>query len=103
FVSRGALKLVAALDGFALSPRGDVCLHLGASTCGFSEVLLARGAVRVYAIDVGHGQLHPSIAQDPRVTALEGVNARDLDKGHVPEAPGAIVADLSFISLKLAL
>jgi 23S rRNA (cytidine1920-2'-O)/16S rRNA (cytidine1409-2'-O)-methyltransferase len=101
FVSRGALKLAAALNHFALSPRGLVCLDLGASTGGFSEVLLMQGAKRVYAIDAGHGQLDPKIASDPRVVAMEGTNARDLKP--LPEPPQAIVADLSFISLKLAL
>jgi|HubBroStandDraft_5_1064220.scaffolds.fasta_scaffold140198_2 23S rRNA (cytidine1920-2'-O)/16S rRNA (cytidine1409-2'-O)-methyltransferase len=101
FVSRGALKLVAALDRFELSPQGLVCLDLGASTGGFSEVLLARGARCVYAVDVGHGQLDPRIAGDARVVSMEGVNARSMKP--LPEAPQAIAADLSFISLKLAL
>jgi 23S rRNA (cytidine1920-2'-O)/16S rRNA (cytidine1409-2'-O)-methyltransferase len=101
FVSRGALKLVAALDRFELSPQGLVCLDLGASTGGFSEVLLARGARCVYAVDVGHGQLDPRIAGDARVVSMEGVNARSMKP--LPEAPQAITADLSFISLKLAL
>ena len=101
FVSRGALKLVAALDRFGFSPQGLVCLDLGASTGGFSEVLLARGARRVYAVDVGHGQLDPRIAGDARVVSMEGVNARSMKP--LPEAPQAITADLSFISLKLAL
>ncbi|HEX4860934.1 MAG TPA: TlyA family RNA methyltransferase [Rhizomicrobium sp.] len=101
FVSRGALKLVAALDRFDLSPQGLVCLDLGASTGGFSEVLLARRASRVYAVDVGHGQLDPKIAGDARVVSMEGVNARSMKP--LAEAPQAITADLSFISLKLAL
>jgi 23S rRNA (cytidine1920-2'-O)/16S rRNA (cytidine1409-2'-O)-methyltransferase len=101
FVSRGALKLVAALDRFALSPQGLVCIDLGASTGGFSEVLLARGAKRIHAVDVGHGQLDPKIAGDARVVSLERTNARDLKP--FAEAPQAITADLSFISLKLAL
>lgn len=103
FVSRGALKLSAALNHFSLSPRGLVCLDLGASTGGFTEVLLARGAARVIAVDVGHGQLHPRIARDPRVTSLENLNARDLKPGLLPHTPHAIVADLSFVGLKLAL
>lgn len=103
FVSRGALKLAGALNHFDLSPYDRICLDLGASTGGFSEVLLARGASRIYAVDVGHGQLHPKIANDPRVTSIEHLNARDLTRQHLPEAPQAIVADLSFISLKLAL
>lgn len=103
FVSRGALKLAGALNHFDLSPHGLVALDLGASTGGFSEVLLARGARKIFAVDVGHGQLHPKIAQDRRVISLEGVNARDLSKKEITEAPQAIVADVSFISLKLAL
>jgi 23S rRNA (cytidine1920-2'-O)/16S rRNA (cytidine1409-2'-O)-methyltransferase len=103
FVSRGALKLAGALNQFDLSPHERVCLDLGASTGGFTEVLLARGAAHVFAIDVGHGQLHSKIANDPRVTSLEHLNARDLARSHIPQAPQAIVVDLSFISLKLAL
>jgi 23S rRNA (cytidine1920-2'-O)/16S rRNA (cytidine1409-2'-O)-methyltransferase len=101
FVSRGGLKLAAALTRFALSPRGRVCLDLGASTGGFTEVLLLHGATKVFAVEVGHAQLAPKIAGDPRVVSLERTNAREL--ASLPEAPQAIVADLSFISLKLAL
>lgn len=103
YVSRGGVKLAAALDQFALSPTGRVCLDIGASTGGFSQVLLERGATRVYAVDVGHGQLHAKIASDARVKRLDGVNARDLSAAKVPEPPQAITADVSFISLKLAL
>lgn len=103
FVSRGALKLVAALSNFQLSPRGLVCLDLGASTGGFSEVLLMHGAKKIFAVDVGHGQLDPGIANDPRVTSIERTNARELSAKTIPQAPEAIVADLSFISLRLAL
>jgi 23S rRNA (cytidine1920-2'-O)/16S rRNA (cytidine1409-2'-O)-methyltransferase len=103
YVSRGALKLVAALDRFALSPEGLVCLDIGASTGGFSQVLLERGAARVFAVDVGHGQLHDKIANDARVISLEGVNARELSPVVLGEEVQAIVADVSFISLKLAL
>jgi 23S rRNA (cytidine1920-2'-O)/16S rRNA (cytidine1409-2'-O)-methyltransferase len=103
FVSRGALKLAGALNHFDLSPHGLVVLDLGASTGGFSEVLLARGAMKVFAVDVGHGQLHPKIAKDPRVIALEGLNARELSDKQIATPPQAIVADVSFISLKLAL
>lgn len=103
YVSRGALKLIAALDCFNLSPENRVCLDIGASTGGFTEVLIERGAKRVYAIDAGHGQLHEKIASDPRVVSFEGVNARDLTFEIVAEAPQAIVADVSFISLRLAL
>jgi 23S rRNA (cytidine1920-2'-O)/16S rRNA (cytidine1409-2'-O)-methyltransferase len=103
YVSRGGVKLAAALDHFGLSPEGRICLDIGASTGGFSQVLLERGAKRVYAIDVGHKQLHHKIAADRRVISREGLNARDLSATHVSEPPQAIVADVSFISLKLAL
>lgn len=102
WVSRGALKLLHALDTFALSPAGAVALDLGASTGGFTEALLARGAAEVWAIDVGHGQLAPGLRADPRVQAIEGLNARDLTQAHVPP-PDWIVADLSFIALAKAL
>jgi 23S rRNA (cytidine1920-2'-O)/16S rRNA (cytidine1409-2'-O)-methyltransferase len=102
YVSRGALKLAHALEVFGLSPAGAVALDLGASTGGFTEVLLAAGAAEVWAVDVGHGQLAPRIAADPRVRAIEGLNARDLSADHVP-APDWVVADLSFISLTKAL
>ena len=104
YVSRAALKLTAALDHFGLDPKGLACLDIGASTGGFTQVLLERGAVHVVAVDVGHGQLHPRLCGDPRVTNLEGLNARTLSRedlgGH---AIGAVVSDVSFISLKLAL
>ena len=103
FVSRGGVKLAAALDKFGLSPEGCVCLDIGASTGGFTQVLLERGARRVYAVDVGHGQLHKTLAADRRVIRKEGLNARDLSLTKVPEPPQAITADVSFISLKLAL
>ena len=103
FVSRGGIKLAAALDHFQLSPEGLVCLDIGASTGGFTEVLLAGGAARVYALDVGHGQLHSRLRRDPRIVMRDGVNARDLTPVHVPDAPQAIVADVSFIGLKLVL
>ena len=103
YVSRGGVKLAAALDHFALSPEGRVCLDIGASTGGFTQVLLERGAARVYAVDVGHAQLHAKLRADPRVIALDGLNARDLTAAKVPQAPQAITADVSFISLKLAL
>jgi len=103
YVSRGALKLVAALDRFGLSPAGLTCLDLGASSGGFSEVLLERGARKIFAVDVGHDQLHTRIANDPRVVSLEHQNARDLSPKSIIGSPEAIVADLSFISLRLAL
>jgi len=103
FVSRGALKLAHALDHFGLSPEGADCLDIGASTGGFTEVLLRRGARSVTAIDVGHGQLAAVLVEDRRVTALSGVNARALTAGHLAAPPDFIVADVSFISLRLVL
>jgi 23S rRNA (cytidine1920-2'-O)/16S rRNA (cytidine1409-2'-O)-methyltransferase len=103
YVSRGAIKLLAALDHFELSPDGLICLDIGASTGGFTEVLLERGAHRVYAVDVGHGQMRQKLLNDPRVVALEGTDARQLTTAHIAEPPQAVVADVSFISLKLAL
>jgi 23S rRNA (cytidine1920-2'-O)/16S rRNA (cytidine1409-2'-O)-methyltransferase len=103
FVSRGGIKLAAALDHFQLSSEGLTCLDLGASTGGFTDVLLAGGAEKVFAIDVGHGQLHSKLLRDPRVIMRDGVNARDLNTIHVPQAPQAIVIDVSFIGLKLVL
>ncbi|HEY0104612.1 MAG TPA: TlyA family RNA methyltransferase [Rhizomicrobium sp.] len=103
YVSRGALKLIAALDHFALSPEGLVCLDVGASTGGFTQVLLERGAAKVYAVDVGHTQMHPKVRREPRVVSIDGVNARALTRTHIPEIPQAVVVDVSFIGLKLAL
>ena len=104
YVSRAALKLIAALDAFGLDPAGRVCLDIGASTGGFTQVLLQRGAAGVVALDVGHGQLHNSLRLDPRVTVLEGLNARDLTVNHLGgAAPAFLVSDVSFISLRLAL
>ena len=104
YVSRGALKLAAALDRFRLPVLGVVALDIGASTGGFTEVLLARGAARVYAVDVGHGQLDRRLAADSRVAAREGINARHLDARDLPVGRfDLIVADLSFISLALVL
>jgi 23S rRNA (cytidine1920-2'-O)/16S rRNA (cytidine1409-2'-O)-methyltransferase len=102
WVSRGALKLARALDAFGLDPSGAVALDLGASTGGFSQVLLARGAAEVWAVDVGHGQMAPAVRDDPRVRAIEGLNARDLSAAHVPP-PDFVVADLAFIALAKAL
>ena len=103
FVSRAALKLTAALDHFQLDPAGHHCLDIGASTGGFTEVLLQRGAAHVTSIDVGHGQMHPRIAADPRVTSLEGLNARNLTEDDIGHSFTFIVSDVSFISLKLAI
>jgi len=103
YVSRGGVKLAAALDAFSVDPAGLAVLDVGASTGGFTDVLLRRGALRVHAVDSGHGQLHPALANDPRVVMLEGTDARRLDGGLVPQAPDLVVADVSFISLTLAL
>jgi 23S rRNA (cytidine1920-2'-O)/16S rRNA (cytidine1409-2'-O)-methyltransferase len=103
YVSRGAMKLAHALNHFKIEPHRRVCLDIGASTGGFTELLLLRGAIRVYAVDVGHGQLDPKLARDIRVVSLEKTNARDLTAALIPQRPQAIVADVSFISLKLAL
>ncbi|WP_285293864.1 TlyA family RNA methyltransferase [Aureimonas altamirensis] len=104
YVSRAALKLVAALDHFSLDIAGRVALDIGASTGGFTQVALLSGARHVVAIDVGHGQMHPSIAADPRVTRIDGLNARALTRPDLGGHPvDLIVSDVSFISLKLAL
>jgi 23S rRNA (cytidine1920-2'-O)/16S rRNA (cytidine1409-2'-O)-methyltransferase len=103
YVSRGALKLVAALEHFNLSPAGLVALDVGASTGGFTEVLLERGAAKVYAVDVGHAQMHPKVRNDERVVSCDGVNARALTRAQVLETPYAVTIDVSFIGLKLAL
>jgi 23S rRNA (cytidine1920-2'-O)/16S rRNA (cytidine1409-2'-O)-methyltransferase len=103
YVSRGALKLVKGLDTFGIDPAGKVCLDIGASTGGFTDVLLKRGATRVYAIDVGYGQLAWSLRQDPRVVVLERENVRNMDLALVPEPCDLAVTDVSFISLTLVL
>jgi 23S rRNA (cytidine1920-2'-O)/16S rRNA (cytidine1409-2'-O)-methyltransferase len=114
YVSRGAHKLIAALDTFQIDPAGRVALDAGASTGGFTQVLIERGAVRVLALDVGHGQLAPKIRDNPAVVAVEGFNIRELTpewiagqlQGPEPrkvELPSIVVADLSFISLRLVL
>ena len=100
-IARG-IKLAHALDAFGLSPAAAVALDLGASTGGFTEVLLERGAAQVWAVDVGHGQLAPRLRADPRVRSIEGLNVRDLSAAHVP-SPDWITADLSFIALEKAL
>ena len=133
YVSRGALKLIAGLDHFGVDPTGLICLDLGASTGGFTEVLLERGAAKVYAVDVGHGQLHESLRSDARVINLEGVHAKSLTRhqgcrslpegetisplppgevetagavsgeGFIPDAIDLVVCDVSFISIMKAL
>lgn len=102
-VSRAGLKLKAALDHAGIDPAGLICLDLGASTGGFSDLLLKRGAARIYAVDVGHGQLHASLREDKRVINLEGLDARAVTAEHVPELVDLLVADLSFIGLAKAL
>ena len=99
YVGRGALKLVHALDLWPVPVAGRVVLDVGASTGGFTEVCLLRGADRVYAVDVGRGQLHPSLAADARVVSLEGTDARELTADLIPESPDLVVCDASFISL----
>ena len=104
YVSRAALKLIAGLDAFGIDVAGRAALDIGASTGGFTQVLLERGARHVVAVDVGHGQIDPVLAADSRVTSLEGLNARELERGHLAgHAMGIVVSDVSFISLKLAL
>lgn len=101
FVSRGGRKLAGALDAFAIDPRGRVCVDVGASTGGFTDCLLQRGAVKVYAVDVGYGQLDQRLREDARVVVRERVNARHLTRDVVPEAASLAVVDVSFISLRL--
>ncbi|QKV18901.1 TlyA family RNA methyltransferase [Oricola thermophila] len=104
YVSRAALKLKAALGHFDLSPEGRIALDVGASTGGFTQVLLEQGAAHVFAVDVGHGQMAERLAADRRVTNIEGLNARDLAPALLGDArPRFVVSDVSFISLKLAL
>ncbi len=103
WVSRGGLKLAHALDHFAIDPAGGIWLDVGASTGGFTDVLLARGAAKVYAIDVGHGQLAWKLRQDPRVIVLERTNARHISRREIPDALDGIVCDASFIGLEVVL
>jgi len=103
YVSRGGVKLAAALDHFGFDPRGCACLDVGASTGGFTEALLARGARRVYAVDVGRGQLHERLRGRPEVVSLEATDIRDLAATQLAEPPGFVTVDVSFISLKQVL
>ncbi len=103
WVSRGGLKLVAGLDAFGIDPAGAVCLDVGASTGGFTDVLLSRGAARVHAVDVGYGQLAHRVRTDGRVVVLERTNARHLTAGQVPEPVDLVVCDASFIGLRTVL
>ena len=99
YVSRAALKLIAGLDAAEIAVAGKVCLDAGASTGGFSQVLLERGAARVYAVDVGHGQLHERLLNDPLVVSLEGCDVRSLDRTLIPEPIELLVCDISFVSV----
>lgn len=103
YVSRAAHKLVAALDAFEIGAKGKTCLDLGTSTGGFAQVLLERGARQVIGIEVGHGQLAPSLKNEPRLLLHEGLNARALTAGHVSRAPTLITCDVSFIGLEKVL
>lgn len=99
WVSRAAFKLLAGLDAFGIDPAGQVCLDVGSSTGGFTQVLLERGAAKVYAVDVGRDQLHPRLRGDLRVVSMEGVDARSLTASDCSSSPSLIVCDASFISL----
>jgi 23S rRNA (cytidine1920-2'-O)/16S rRNA (cytidine1409-2'-O)-methyltransferase len=103
YVSRGGLKLAHGLDHFGIEPQGMVALDVGASTGGFSDVLLQRGATKVYAVDVGHGQLDWRLRNDPKVVVLERTNARYLNRDLIPEPVDLVVCDASFISLEIVL
>ncbi|PKN48061.1 MAG: TlyA family rRNA (cytidine-2'-O)-methyltransferase, partial [Deltaproteobacteria bacterium HGW-Deltaproteobacteria-16] len=103
YVSRGGIKLAAGLDHFQLNPAGFICADIGASTGGFTDCLLQRGAAKVYAIDVGYGQLAWKLRQDPRVVVMERTNARNLQAGDLEESLDLAVIDASFISLKTLL
>jgi 23S rRNA (cytidine1920-2'-O)/16S rRNA (cytidine1409-2'-O)-methyltransferase len=103
WVSRGGVKLAHALEQFHVDPAGRICLDVGASTGGFTHVLLTRGAARVYAVDVGRGQLHTSMRDDARVVSLEKTDARNLTSALMPESPSLIVCDVSFIGAAKAL
>ena len=99
YVSRAALKLVAGLEAGGIDPTGKTCIDVGASTGGFTQVLMERGARRIYAVDVGHDQLHARLKGSDRVVSMEGVNARDLDTEMVPEPIDLLVSDVSFVSV----
>ena len=103
WVSRAGHKLEAGLATFGIDPAGRICLDVGSSTGGFTQVLLARGAERVYAVDVGRDQLHASLRADPRVVSMESTDARALTRALIPQAPSLVVCDASFISLRLVL
>ena len=99
YVSRAALKLIAGLDAGGIATEGATCLDIGSSTGGFTQVLIERGATKIYAVDVGHDQLHQRLRGSNRVVSLEGVNARDLDRARIPEEIDLLVSDVSFVSV----
>lgn len=99
YVSRAALKLIAGLDAGEIDPAGKICLDLGASTGGFSQVLIQRGAAKIYAVDVGHEQLHEAVRALPAVVSMEGTNVKDLDRATIPEPIDLAVCDISFVSV----
>ncbi|MHC2257323.1 TlyA family RNA methyltransferase [Bradyrhizobium embrapense] len=103
YVSRGGVKLAGALEHYPIDVEGHVCLDVGASTGGFTEVLLANGASLVFAIDVGHGQLHPSLQGHPKIISMEETDIRNFEGKRLPARPDVVVIDVSFISLKLVL
>lgn len=103
WVSRGGLKLAHAIDAFGIDVAGKVAIDVGASTGGFTDVLLTKGAAKIYAVDVGHGQLAWKLRNDPRVIVLEKTNARHLTAAEIPEAPDMVVCDASFIGLETVL
>ncbi len=103
YVSRGGVKLAAALDHFGFDPKDRICLDVGASTGGFTQVLIARGARRVHAVDVGRGQLHASLRTHPQVVSLEATDIRTFTADMLRETPDVLTIDVSFISLKLVL
>jgi 23S rRNA (cytidine1920-2'-O)/16S rRNA (cytidine1409-2'-O)-methyltransferase len=103
WASRGGLKLAHALDHFEIDPKGAICLDIGASTGGFTDVLLTHGAAQVYAVDVGHGQFDWRLRQDERVIVMEQTNARHISRAEIPDAIGLIVCDASFIGLETVL
>jgi 23S rRNA (cytidine1920-2'-O)/16S rRNA (cytidine1409-2'-O)-methyltransferase len=103
YVSRGGIKLAAALEQYPVEVEGHICLDVGASTGGFTEVLLANGAAMVFAVDVGHGQLHPSLQDHPKIVSMEGTDIRKLAEKRLPARPDVVVIDVSFISLKAVL
>ena len=103
YVSRGGVKIAAALEQYPIDVEGHVCLDVGASTGGFTEVLLANGAAMVFAVDVGHGQLHPSLHGNPRIVSMEATDIRRFEGKRLPARPDVVVIDVSFISLKAVL